>query len=73
MCVQGSALERARSLLTWARASKPVRLGLLAVVLACCGYGLAAEWPGVQAALGRMQLVRASRARSPRRWPRPAA
>ena len=47
--------ERARSLLTWARASKPVRLALLAVVLACCGYGLAAEWPGVRAALDRTQ------------------
>jgi len=45
--------EHARSLLSWARASKAVRLALLAVVLACCGYGLAAEWPGVRAALGR--------------------
>src|SRR5580700_10476835 len=47
--------ERARSLLTWARASKPVRLALLAVVLASCGYGLAAEWPGVREALDRTQ------------------
>jgi uncharacterized membrane protein YbhN (UPF0104 family) len=31
-----------------------VRLALLAIVLAFCGYGLAAEWPGVHAALGRM-------------------
>jgi uncharacterized membrane protein YbhN (UPF0104 family) len=43
--------ERARSVLTRARASVRVRLALLAVVLACCGYGLAAEWPGVRTAL----------------------
>jgi uncharacterized membrane protein YbhN (UPF0104 family) len=32
-----------------------VRLALLLIVLAFCGYGLATEWPGVQAALGRMR------------------
>jgi len=48
-------VEHARSLLSWARSSSYVRLALLAVVLACCGYGLAAEWPGVRAALGRTQ------------------
>jgi glycosyltransferase 2 family protein len=31
------------------------RLALLAVVLACCGYGLHAEWPQVASALGRMR------------------
>jgi uncharacterized membrane protein YbhN (UPF0104 family) len=31
-----------------------VRFVLLAIVLAFCGYGLAAEWPGVRTALGRM-------------------
>jgi uncharacterized membrane protein YbhN (UPF0104 family) len=36
--------------------SNPVaRLALLLIVLAFCGYALAAEWPGVQAALGRMR------------------
>jgi hypothetical protein len=48
-------VERARSLLTRARTSSHVRLALLAVVLACCGYGLAAEWPGARAALDRTQ------------------
>ena len=48
-------IESVRALLIWVRASPLARLGLLAVVLACCGYGLAAEWPGVQAALGRMR------------------
>lgn len=42
------------SLLTWMRASPLVRLALLAIAAAFCGYGLAAEWPGVHAALGRM-------------------
>ncbi len=50
----GLRIERVRSLLTWARASPVVRLVLLAIVLAFCGYGLAAEWPGVRTALGRM-------------------
>jgi hypothetical protein len=36
------------------RASPWVRAGLLAVVLACCGYGLHAEWPQMHAALGRL-------------------
>ena len=31
------------------------RLALLAVVLACCGYGLHAQWPQVASALGRMR------------------
>jgi uncharacterized membrane protein YbhN (UPF0104 family) len=48
-------IESVRTLLIWVRASPVARLGLLAVVLACCGYGLAAEWPGVQTALGRMR------------------
>jgi uncharacterized membrane protein YbhN (UPF0104 family) len=48
-------IEHARSLLSWARTSAYVRLGLLAVALACCGYGLAAEWPGVRVALDRTQ------------------
>ena len=37
------------------RSSPRARLALLLVVLAFCGYGLAVEWPGVQAALGRMR------------------
>jgi uncharacterized membrane protein YbhN (UPF0104 family) len=37
------------------RSSPVARLGLLLVVLAFCGYGLAVEWPGVQAALGRIR------------------
>jgi glycosyltransferase 2 family protein len=32
-----------------------VRVALLAVVLACCGYALHAEWPQVASALGRMR------------------
>jgi uncharacterized membrane protein YbhN (UPF0104 family) len=44
-----------RTLLIWVRANPLARLGLLAVVLAFCGYGLAAEWPGVQAALDRVR------------------
>ena len=43
--------EHARLVLGRARASSRVRLALLAVVLACCGYGLAVEWPGVRTAL----------------------
>ncbi|MGH3253179.1 MAG: lysylphosphatidylglycerol synthase domain-containing protein [Trebonia sp.] len=35
------------------RASPRARLAFLVIVLACCGYGLAAQWPGVHAALGR--------------------
>src|ERR1700738_223336 len=46
------SLERTRSLLSRARTSSHVRFALLAVVLVCCGYSLAAEWPGVRAALG---------------------
>lgn len=48
-------VERARTLLSRARTSTRVRLALLAVVLACCGYGLATEWPGARAALDRTQ------------------
>jgi len=50
MCVDGvlSWLVRLRS-------SRLARLGLLLVVLAFCGYGLAVEWSGVQAALGQMR------------------
>jgi uncharacterized membrane protein YbhN (UPF0104 family) len=36
------------------RASQWVRLGLLLVILAFCCYGLAAEWPQVHPALGRL-------------------
>ena len=48
-----ACLERATSLLSRARASAHVRFALLAVVLVCCGYSLAAEWPGVRAAFDR--------------------
>jgi uncharacterized membrane protein YbhN (UPF0104 family) len=48
-------LESVRSLLSWMRASPLVRLAFLVIVLAFCGYGLVAEWPGVHAALGRMR------------------
>jgi uncharacterized membrane protein YbhN (UPF0104 family) len=48
-------IESVGSLLSWMRASPLVRLAFLAIVLAFCGYGLAAEWPGVHAALGRMR------------------
>jgi uncharacterized membrane protein YbhN (UPF0104 family) len=48
-----SCRERIRSLLSWARTSSYMRFALLALVLVCCGYSLAAEWPGVRAALGR--------------------
>ena len=37
------------------RSNPLARLALLLVVLAFCGYGLAVEWPGVQAALGRVR------------------
>ena len=37
------------------RSSRLARLALLLVVLAFCGYGLAVEWAGVQAALGQMR------------------
>jgi uncharacterized membrane protein YbhN (UPF0104 family) len=46
-------IERIRFLLSRARTSPRVRLALFAVVLVCCGYGLAVEWPGMRAALGR--------------------
>ncbi len=36
------------------RASRWVRTGLLVVILAFCCYGLAAEWPQVHPALGRL-------------------
>ena len=51
----GPRVGRVRGLLAAARSSPLVRLALLAVVLAFCGYGLAVEWPGVQAALARMR------------------
>jgi hypothetical protein len=47
-------IESVRRLVIWARASPSARLGLLAVVLAFCGYALAADWPGVQTAVDRM-------------------
>jgi hypothetical protein len=40
--------------LIWVRASSLARFALLLIVLGCCGYGLAVEWPGVRAALGLM-------------------
>jgi uncharacterized membrane protein YbhN (UPF0104 family) len=48
-------IERVQRLLIRVRASPLARLGILAVVLACCGYALAVEWPGVHAALGRVR------------------
>lgn len=35
-------------------ASPRVRVGLLLLVLACCSYGIYAEWPQMRAALGRL-------------------
>jgi glycosyltransferase 2 family protein len=35
-------------------ASPRVRVGLLLLVLACCGYGIHAEWPQMRAALGQL-------------------
>jgi len=49
------SIERVRRPLSWVRASPLARLGLLAIVLACCGYALAVEWPGAHAALGRLR------------------
>jgi uncharacterized membrane protein YbhN (UPF0104 family) len=46
-------IERVQRLLIRVRASPLARLGILVVVLACCGYAVAVEWPGVHAALGR--------------------
>ena len=48
-------IERVQRLLIRVRASPPARLAILAVVLACCGYAVAVEWPGVHAALGRVR------------------
>ena len=48
-------IERVQRLLIRVRASPLARLGILVVVLACCGYALAVEWPGVHAALGRIR------------------
>jgi uncharacterized membrane protein YbhN (UPF0104 family) len=48
-------IERVQRLLIRVRASPLARLAILAVVLACCGYALAVEWPGVHAALGRVR------------------
>jgi hypothetical protein len=42
--------------LTRIAANPRLRIGLLAVVLAFCGYGLYLEWPQVIAALGRLHL-----------------
>lgn len=36
-------------------ASPRVRVGLLLLVLACCGYGIHAEWPQMRAALGQLR------------------
>ena len=47
--------ESVRSLLGRVRASPLARFTFLVVVLAFCGYGLAAQWPGVHAALGRVR------------------
>jgi uncharacterized membrane protein YbhN (UPF0104 family) len=48
-------IKRVRRLLIRVRASPLARLAILVVVLACCGYAVAVEWPGVQAALGRIR------------------
>jgi hypothetical protein len=48
-------IERVQRLLIRVRASPLARLAILAVVLACCGYAVAVEWPGVHAALGRVR------------------
>jgi len=50
----GIRAERALRLLARLRANPLARLALLLVVLAFCGYGLAVEWSGVQAALDRV-------------------
>jgi glycosyltransferase 2 family protein len=47
--------ERAFGLLSRLRSNPLARLALLLVVLAFCGYGLAIEWSGVQAALVRVR------------------
>jgi uncharacterized membrane protein YbhN (UPF0104 family) len=49
-----TATEGPRSRLNRVRASPLLRLAFLAVVLACCGYGLAVQWQGAEAALGRV-------------------
>jgi uncharacterized membrane protein YbhN (UPF0104 family) len=51
----GLRARRVRSLLGWVRANPRARLAFLAIVLAFCGYGLAGQWPGVHAALGRVR------------------
>jgi glycosyltransferase 2 family protein len=48
-------LPRVRSLLSSVRASPAARLAFLAIAATFCGYGLAVEWPGMQAALGLMR------------------
>jgi uncharacterized membrane protein YbhN (UPF0104 family) len=48
------AVGSVRARLSLLRASPIVRLTLLLIVLAFCGYGLAVEWTGVRAALGHM-------------------
>jgi hypothetical protein len=48
-------IESVRRLLIRVRASPLARLVVLVVVLACCGYAVAVEWPGVHAALGRIR------------------
>jgi uncharacterized membrane protein YbhN (UPF0104 family) len=48
-------IERVQRLLIRVRASPLARLGILVVVLACCGYAVAVEWPGVHPALGRIR------------------
>jgi uncharacterized membrane protein YbhN (UPF0104 family) len=50
----GPAIEGFRNWLVRMRSNPVARLATLAVVLAFCGYGLAVEWPGVNAALGRI-------------------
>lgn len=47
--------ERALRLLAHLRSNPRARLALLLIVLAFCGYGLAIEWSGVQAALSRLR------------------
>lgn len=48
------AIGSVRTLLSSLRASPIVRLALLLVVLAFCGYGLEVEWSGVRSALGQL-------------------
>lgn len=41
-------------------ANRWIRIGLLVAVLACCGYGMYAEWPQAMAALTRLRWYMAA-------------